>query len=47
MAFIATGGESRGEESRLPGQEPDHMGPRGPVRIVALLCSGKGRPRRP
>ena len=46
MAFIATGDESRGEESRPPGQEPDHMGLRGPVRTVALLCLGKGRPTR-
>ena len=47
MALMATRGESKGEESRPPGQEPDHLGPRGPVKTVALLCVGKGRPRRP
>ena len=40
-------GESRAEESRPSGQEPDHLGPRGPVRTVALLCSGKERPGKP
>ena len=47
MALMATRGESKGEESRPPGQEPDHLGPRGPVKTVALLCVGKERPRRP
>ena len=47
MALMATGGESRGEESRLLGQEPNHVGPHGPVRTVALLCLGKERPRGP
>ena len=46
MALMATRGESRGEERRPPGQKPDHVGPRRPVRTVALLCSGKERPRR-
>ena len=45
MAFIATGGESRGEESRPPGQEPDHMGLRGPVRTVAQGREGPGGSR--
>ena len=47
MAFMATRGESRGEESRLSGQEPDHVRPCGPVRTVALMCSGKESPRKP
>ena len=46
MALMATRGESRGEERRPPGQKPDHVGPHRPVRTVALLCSGKERPRR-
>ena len=44
---MATGGESRDEESRPPGQEPDHVGSCRPVRTVALLCLGKERPGRP
>ena len=43
MAFMAARGESRGKESRLPGQEWDHMGPCRPVRTVTLLCSEKER----
>ena len=47
MAFMATRDESKGEESRPVGYEPDHVGPFGSVRTVALLCQMKEMPKRP